>query len=83
MAERRPAPVPVGIDAFLIAIASLAIILRLVSRKLSHAGFWWDDWLAVIALVSHSISSTSGHSRDQASHLQLDSLSQSLSQFPS
>ena len=30
---------PIAVDAFLIVIATLAIVLRFLSRKLSDAGF--------------------------------------------
>lgn len=44
-------PLIVGINLFLTIIATLAIILRVISRKLADAGFWWDDWLALAAWV--------------------------------
>ena len=49
MAGVKLAAAPIGADAFLIAIATLALLLCFVSRKLSNAGFWWDDWLALAA----------------------------------
>ena len=36
---------------FLIIGSVLATCLRFLSRKLSQSGFWWDDWLALAALV--------------------------------
>ena len=51
MAGIKPAAIPIGADAFLIAISTLALSLRFLSRKLSNAGFWWDDWLALAAWV--------------------------------
>lgn len=40
--------------AFLI-IVTVAVVLRLYGRYIAHkAGFWWDDWLSLVALVSHS-----------------------------
>ena len=51
MAGIKPAATPIGTDAFLIAISTLALLLRFLSRKLSGAGFWWDDWLALAAWV--------------------------------
>lgn len=51
MAGTKLAATPIGADAFLIAIATLALSLRFISRKLSNAGFWWDDWLSLAAWV--------------------------------
>jgi hypothetical protein len=34
--------------------ATIAVILRFVSRHVAHAGFWWDDYTIAIALVSSS-----------------------------
>jgi hypothetical protein len=45
------ATIPVAVDAFLIALAIVALLLRFISRKLSGAGFWYDDWLCLAALV--------------------------------
>lgn len=36
----------------LILVAVIAVSLRLTARRLSAAGFWWDDWTLVIALVN-------------------------------
>ena len=36
----------------LIIVAAIAVTLRLISRKVSAAPFWWDDWTLVIALVN-------------------------------
>ena len=52
MASLKPAATPIGVNIFLIALTSLALTLRCISRKLSDAGFWWDDWLALAAWVS-------------------------------
>ncbi|KAF6217677.1 hypothetical protein HO133_006779 [Letharia lupina] len=35
----------------LIALASTFVILRLTSRHLARAGFWWDDVLIIVALL--------------------------------
>ena len=40
-------------------IATVAIVLRFWSRKISKAGFYWDDWFALASLVS-SLRSTLG-----------------------
>ena len=41
-----------GIMASLVAVATIAVLLRLFSRRLSQAPFWWDDWTVVAALVT-------------------------------
>lgn len=51
MAAFKPASNIIGINAFLIAIATTVLLLRFISRKLSDAGFWWDDWLVLAAWV--------------------------------
>ena len=33
-------------------LATIAVILRFVSRRISKAQLWWDDWLIIIALVN-------------------------------
>lgn len=38
----------------LTVIATIAVILRLIARKISSASFWWDDWTILIALVKFS-----------------------------
>ena len=52
MVSLKPAATPIGVDIFLIALTSLALTLRFISRRLSGAGLWWDDWLALAAWVS-------------------------------
>jgi hypothetical protein len=32
-------------------LALLAVALRFYARRISKAGFWWDDWLMIPALV--------------------------------
>lgn len=39
----------------LISLSTTAVILRLIARKLSRAGFWWDDWAILGALVCLSL----------------------------
>ena len=41
----------VGYSVALIALSSILAILRLISRRLSAAKFWWDDALIVVSLV--------------------------------
>ncbi|KAL2860649.1 hypothetical protein BJX68DRAFT_90142 [Aspergillus pseudodeflectus] len=31
--------------------ATIAVALRFVSRHISRAGFWWDDWVIAVSLV--------------------------------
>ena len=33
-------------------LAFTAVVLRFVSRRISHASLWWDDWFIIAALVS-------------------------------
>ena len=33
------------------ALATIAVVLRFVSRRLVHTYLWWDDWLIVVAWV--------------------------------
>jgi hypothetical protein len=36
-----------------LVLSTLAVALRFWSRHVAHrAGFWWDDWVVLIALVS-------------------------------
>jgi len=44
-------PKIIAVSAVLIAISTIAVILRFLSRMVSKAGLWWDDWLIVGAMV--------------------------------
>lgn len=33
------------------ALALVAFALRITARRISKAGFWWDDWLLIPAMV--------------------------------
>ena len=37
-------------------LALIAVVLRLFARRIARTHFWWDDWLAVFALVSIRLS---------------------------
>ena len=37
----------------LIPLSIVAVILRLISRRVARIRLWWDDYLTVVALVSH------------------------------
>jgi len=47
--------VVLGISILMTILAIMAVALRFLSRKLSRAGFWWDDWVIVMALARFSI----------------------------
>ena len=38
--------------AVLCSLATVVVFLRLLSRKVSAANFWWDDVFIIIAIVS-------------------------------
>lgn len=40
-----------GVNIATLALAAIAICLRFLSRRLSRAQFWWDDWLMLPAIV--------------------------------
>ncbi|CAL8579308.1 hypothetical protein XPA_005058 [Xanthoria parietina] len=39
----------IGSFTAFIVLTTITVVLRLLSRKLAHAGFWWDDHFSVIA----------------------------------
>lgn len=41
----------VAVTTFCIIIATIAVALRLLARRQFHVKLWWDDYVAVIALV--------------------------------
>ena len=55
MLDLRPnkSVIPVAIVTWVLALATFG--LRMTSRKISKAGFWWDDWLMIPALVCATI----------------------------
>lgn len=40
-----------AVQIFLITISFTTILLRLLSKKMSNAGYGWDDLLILLALV--------------------------------
>ena len=42
----------IAVTSTCLALSTIAVILRLLVRWSSSATFWWDDWVAVLALVS-------------------------------
>ena len=41
----------VAVTTFCIVIATIAVALRLLARRQLNVNLWWDDYVAVIALV--------------------------------
>jgi hypothetical protein len=41
----------IAVTSFCIIISTFAVILRLLARRQFHIKLWWDDYIAVIALV--------------------------------
>lgn len=41
----------IGADMALLGLATIAVIMRFISRSLSKANLWWDDWILAVALV--------------------------------
>ena len=39
----------------LIVLSTIAVIFRLISRRIAHVKLWWDDYLTIIALVGTSL----------------------------
>ncbi|KAL4941124.1 hypothetical protein BDV06DRAFT_223418 [Aspergillus oleicola] len=34
-----------------VVAATIAVVLRFISRSIAKAGFWWDDWVIVASLI--------------------------------
>lgn len=41
----------IGTDVALLIVATIAVGLRVISRFVSKAPFWWDDWVLGVSLV--------------------------------
>lgn len=50
--QEDQAPAVNAVSAIFTALSILAVILRIIARRVSHLALWWDDWLLVLALVS-------------------------------
>lgn len=54
-----PGPLPKGdrgpeinaVQVLMIIMATSAVVLRFIARRMSAAGLWWDDWVILAALV--------------------------------
>ena len=44
-------PIIIGVVSFLWVLTIIATSLRVISKYLSKAKWWWDDYLAIIASV--------------------------------
>ena len=44
-------PLVLGVSICMTVLAITAVTLRFISRRLSRADFWWDDWFILAALV--------------------------------
>jgi hypothetical protein len=53
-AEKTFAPDAGVMSAMLITftVATILVICRLVSRKITHVSLWWDDYFCIISWVS-------------------------------
>lgn len=45
--------VPTLVSVFVViwVLGLLAVLLRLLARKVSRNGLWWDDWIIMASLV--------------------------------
>ena len=49
----------------MLVLATVAVALRFWARYIAQkAGYWWDDWLALAALVTRHCNSIDGHEMD-------------------
>lgn len=39
----------------LVALATIAVALRMYARSITKARYWWDDWVLILALVNIQI----------------------------
>ncbi|KAJ4236144.1 hypothetical protein NW757_013420, partial [Fusarium falciforme] len=42
---------PITVLAICYPLATIAVLLRFLSRRISNNSFWWDDWLAATGLL--------------------------------
>ena len=48
--QQNQAPRIIVINIVTLIVAVIAVTLRLISRRLSAAHFWWDDGLIIVGL---------------------------------
>ena len=51
LAQNR-GPAVIAVISVFAAVATITVVLRLISRKVSQVPLWWDDFFIVFALVS-------------------------------
>ena len=44
-------PEVLGGTITLVVLASISVAARILSRRISAANFWWDDWIIFVAMV--------------------------------
>ena len=54
-------PKTVAINTTFAALATVAVASRFIARQLKGVGWWFDDWTALLALVSISRSLQTGN----------------------
>lgn len=42
----------IAIESTFASVATIAILCRFTARRLKGSGWWYDDWTALLALVS-------------------------------
>ncbi|KAL9600847.1 MAG: hypothetical protein Q9219_002889 [cf. Caloplaca sp. 3 TL-2023] len=45
------APMMYAVFSVFLVLPLIAVILRLLARRVSHVSLWWDDWLILVAAV--------------------------------
>ena len=41
----------ISVSAVCLGLSTVVVVLRFVVRQISAARLWWDDWIAMLALV--------------------------------
>ena len=45
-------PMLIAVSVFFIVVTTIVVPLRFFARYLANVGFWWDDWILLVAWVS-------------------------------
>ena len=43
----------IGAEISLMVLSALSFALRLFARRITCAGYWWDDYAIMVALETH------------------------------